>query len=90
MSFIYLFNHIIRVFGHEICSTMGLTFVIKNQVLMVYSVIILYFDGYQIQLINKRIIWSKRPKMQKNTFFSIKNVCFETRFGQLNGYQQFI
>ena len=32
----------------------------------------------------------KNAKICKKTRFFIKNVCFDTRFGQLSGIQQFI
>ena len=38
----------------------------------------------------KRIIWVKKAEICQKTRFFLKNVCFETRFGQLSGIQQLI
>ena len=32
----------------------------------------------------------KKAKIGQKTRFFVENVCFETRFGQLSGIQQFI
>ena len=44
----------------------------------------------KVELTVEQIIWQKRPKYAKKHVLFVKNVCFDTRFGQLSGIQQFL
>ena len=44
----------------------------------------------KVKLTLERIILGKKGELGQKTRFFVKNVCFETIFGQLTGIQQFI